>query len=119
MNVELTPNPFAEGCEYTQELDVFVDKQEDVLVVSGSGDVPVTAKVSYQNWRTRFVLRAAALSLQPVELENWKVCAVRLAKEAVTAQAAMERTHRWRNAFWEKSYVFVQGDAAVVPEYED
>ena len=53
MNVELTPNPFAEGCEYTQELDVFVDKQEDVLVVSGSGDVPVTAKVSYQNWRTQ------------------------------------------------------------------
>ena len=115
----MTPNPFAEGCEYTQELDVFVDKQEDVLVVSGSGDVPVTAKVSYQNWRTRFVLRAAALSLQPVELENWKVCAVRLAKEAVTAQAAMERTRRWWNAFWEKSYVFVQGDAAVVPEYED
>lgn len=125
----------------------------------------MTAKVSYQNWRTqrpapeqesvgehldevydtltgrvfggclrlegekktgaleavdtRFVLRAAALSLQPVELENWKVRAVRLAKEAVTAQAAMERTRRWWNAFWEKSYVFVQGDAAVVPEYED
>ena len=61
----------------------------------------------------------AALSLQPVELENWKVRAVRLAKEAVTAQAAMERTRRWWNAFWEKSYVFVQGDAAVVPECED
>ena len=56
VNVELTPNPFAEGCEYTQELDVYdgveridargsgvhmqldvlVDKQEDVLVVSGA-----------------------------------------------------------------------------------
>lgn len=39
VNVELTPNPFAEGCEYTQELDVY----DGVARI----DVPVTAKVSY------------------------------------------------------------------------
>lgn len=222
VNVELTPNPFAEGGEFTQtldlydgvaridargngvqvQLDVFMDKEADVLYVSGRSDVPVQAKVTYQNWRTsrpapeqdifrvalentdviepredcllfyhqngetcvretaelesvgeyldevydtltgrvfggclllegeekagaleavgtRFVMRAAALSLQPVELENWKVRAVRLAKEAVTAQAAMERTRRWWNEFWERSYVFVQGDTPVEPKYED
>ena len=60
----------------------------------------------------RFELAIAAPCLQAESVEAWTRAANGLlrASDAATARA---RTGAWWNAFWDRSYVFVRGDAAT------
>jgi hypothetical protein len=65
-----------------------------------------------------FSLQVTTHSAQVPDIESWIVGVGQLAAEAASAAAAEARTARWWQAYWEQSWIFVDGDRAAEPAIE-
>ncbi len=81
--------------------------------LSPEGGLVTTAPVQ------AFNLQVTTHSEQVPELQVWKARVSKLAAEAAPPPEAKERTARWWNAYWDQSWIFVEGDRPAPPEIED
>lgn len=65
----------------------------------------------------RFAIQIATHSAQTETSEAWEAELDRIAAGAATSEVAAKNTAAWWDAFWNRSWIFVQGDqAAPLPE---
>ncbi|MCX6910731.1 MAG: DUF5703 domain-containing protein [Verrucomicrobia bacterium] len=188
LRVSLTPNPFAKGAPFRQELKlrdgrieivagevrlkVFVDANAPVIHVVGESKQPLGVKAALECWpwyhrnehscvpltlkhqsldkfaglvkdpilhRTfggsmiapgfvkdgvtalkssvpvkRFAIRIATHSVVTDTVAAWEKQLASIATSSADAAAAQKATAAWWNAFWNRSWVFVEGDNAAI-----
>lgn len=78
-------------------------------VLTGEGGLATPAPVH------QFSLQVTTHSAQTPEVEPWLRDLCRLESGTATSAAARTRTARWWNEYWERSWIFVEGDRAVQP----
>ncbi len=114
---------FIEQCLHTVELDGQEDKVHDMLTnrvfggflaLSGgkTGDRTITAEPA-----TEFLLKVSAASRQTNDpetfLENLKIQCL----DALPTEVAFSESQKEWQQYWQKSYVFIDGDSPVPPTY--
>jgi hypothetical protein len=65
-----------------------------------------------------FTLQITTHSEQVAQVEDWVNRVSRMAREAPAIAEAIERTEHWWHDYWQRSWIFVEGDRPVPPEID-